>query len=43
MKIKRWRCIYCGYEYNHSKRPTKCSCKSGYVKHIECEKEGDEK
>ncbi len=39
---KRWRCVDCGYEHNHSKRPTKCSCGNGYVKHIELKKGADD-
>lgn len=33
-KIRRWECVYCGTEHNHSIKPIKCSCRSGYVKHI---------
>ena len=33
-KMFTWRCAYCGFEHNHTKRPTKCSCRNGYVKHI---------
>ena len=32
--IQRWRCAYCGFEHKHSQRPTRCSCRSGYAKHI---------
>ena len=33
-EIQRWECTICGSQHRHSKRPTRCSCKSGYVKHI---------
>ncbi len=32
--IQRWECVYCGLEHNHSIRPTRCSCRNGYVKHF---------
>lgn len=32
--MNNWECAYCGFTHKHSKRPTKCSCRNGYVKHI---------
>lgn len=29
-----WECAYCGRPTKSSKRPTRCSCRNGYVKHI---------
>ncbi len=33
-KLRKWECVYCGFTHNHSIRPTKCSCRPGYVKHF---------
>lgn len=44
MKQFSWECAYCRQEHTHSIRPIKCSCRSGYVKHIKrgiADKTGD--
>ena len=33
----KWVCKRCRFTHRSSIRPTKCSCKSGYVKHVEFE------
>jgi len=37
-KIQQWECVNCGFRHKSSKRPTKCSCQIGYVKHIKLKK-----